>query len=417
MIKFAFSIAILISVNLNAAVPKANMNLPVDLTQIEYEKLWQNYLIKNINFEIDPETEAAIKGGEKLSLWIKAINESRNPNDHIRLTSPSTRRGIPIESPNIYGPIQIKETLTGLYEGLPSVIKDVVYGEQPVSSTLPTDKDTFISWGRKVNRLYQTAVRWQTTIKPLLSYYKARKAIDVRGFYHLKKMADLDLKLEDYLNLDRDEKIIIRKWMVNLCLNNRRSIDTCERHFRNMMNSGQLISYKENYWKVASENWDSFFKITQPRTDIEWKGSAPNLMRVSFIDPKNERITSWLKENIEDEFKLDDWALEMTFLNRGTEETASLEFKPNTTPHVKEGNVIVMDANAPIEEYEVKWTIRHEYGHILRLPDCYVEFYDEEIESVVNYQLDTTDLMCSRAGNFNQRIFDELKRVYYKEEQ
>ena len=48
------------------------------------------------------------------------------------------------------------------------------------------------------------------------------------------------------------------------------------------------------------------------------------------------------------------------------------------TPHVNRlgGNVIVMDAAASIEVYAIRWAIRHEYGHVLGLPDCYFEFYD-----------------------------------------
>jgi hypothetical protein len=79
---------------------------------------------------------------------------------------------------------------------------------------------------------------------------------------------------------------------------------------------------------------------------------------------------------------------------------------------VSDGNTIVIDRNTDIDEYEVRWTIRHEFDHVLRLPDCYIEFYDQELGAAVNYQIDTSDLMCSRAGNINQRIVDELKRVY-----
>ena len=139
-------------------------------------------------------------------------------------------------------------------------------------------------------------------------------------------------------------------------------------------------------------------------------------MEVTFKDPKNEVIADWLKVNIEDEFRrpLLNWNLEMRFI-RGGWFTAYLEFKKNVTPHVSGGNKVVMDANTDIEEYGVRWTIRHEYGHILRIPDCYHEFYDKERNLMINYQLDVTDLMCSRAGVMNDRIYEELKRVYYKE--
>ncbi len=55
-----------------------------------------------------------------------------------------------------------------------------------------------------------------------------------------------------------------------------------------------------------------------------------------------------------------------------------LYFQKGVTPHVNRlgGNVIIMDAAASIEEYAIRWAIRHEYGHVLGLPDCYFEFYD-----------------------------------------
>jgi hypothetical protein len=93
---------------------------------------------------------------------------------------------------------------------------------------------------------------------------------------------------------------------------------------------------------------------------------------------------------------------------------ALLKFEAGVVPHVNGlgGNEIVMDSTQPIEEYESQWTIRHEYGHVIGLPDCYHEFYDSELGAFVNYQLDVTDLMCSRAGNMKERIYKELVRVY-----
>ncbi len=93
-----------------------------------------------------------------------------------------------------------------------------------------------------------------------------------------------------------------------------------------------------------------------------------------------------------------------------------LVFEAGVVPHVNGlgGDTITMDSNQPIEEYESQWTIRHEFGHVLGLPDCYHEFYDVDLKAYVNYQLDITDLMCSRAGNMKERIYLELKKAYTK---
>ena len=41
--------------------------------------------------------------------------------------------------------------------------------------------------------------------------------------------------------------------------------------------------------------------------------------------------------------------------------------------------------------------------------------YDEDKELAINYQIDTTDLMCSRTGEMNERIYKELRRHYLKQ--
>ncbi len=58
---------------------------------------------------------------------------------------------------------------------------------------------------------------------------------------------------------------------------------------------------------------------------------------------------------------------------------------------------------------QVRRVIRHEYGHVLGFPDCYVEFYDSEAKAIINYQIDTTNLMCSRRGKLQEKHFLELQ--------
>ena len=95
---------------------------------------------------------------------------------------------------------------------------------------------------------------------------------------------------------------------------------------------------------------------------------------------------------------------------------AKLEFEPGTTPHVNgAGDTITMDANQALNEYDSTWTIRHEFGHVLGFPDCYVEFYDEEAGLMINYQIDTSNLMCSRRGHLQDKHFQQLKKHYFKE--
>ncbi len=412
-----FALILTLIVTTKVFASEHHPHLPLELSFEESQQLLRQHWVKfgeGMMKANAPETQLAIDGGEKFSKWLKEINKQRAADDQIRLTSGSNRGGgIPIDRPSKYGPKTIKERLQKNLEEMPKSMSEVIYGDKDITTTLPTSKEDFIKFGRMASFLYQTAVRWSTSLEPWLDWYKKNKQRDVRGYYHLKKMADLDEKLDDFNKLESKEQEEIKKHMMDICQNNQYSIKACEKAFESNRKKRNLKELKEQLWPAAMATWNSFFEIRNPRKDVTWNSSEPNVMKAPFIDPKNEKISNWLKENIEDEFKTTSWNFELNFVEEG-KETAYLEFKPNVTPHVTRGNIIVMDANSPIEEYDVKWTIRHEYGHILRIPDCYIEFYDETEEVAVNYQLDVKDLMCSRAGDFNQRLYDELKRVYYK---
>ncbi len=393
--------------------------LALDLNHHEYQQLWQQHQSKQHRalkpLSIDPDSQTAIDAGQKLSQWLALINQHRSEKDQIYLTSKKTRHGIPIDKPSIYGPKQISQRLNDIRAKLPKAMNDVLYGTLPISQTLPVKKETFIKWGFNVNRLYETAVRWEAVIKPYIEWYKARKARDVRGYYYLKQDKHLNKTLKQYFSYDDTKKARLKTYLINLCLNQGQSKRSCDQAFNRAANEkhNTLVNYKNKYWQGAKHNWQRFFQIQNPRQDIQWTAANPNTMQVVFKSPNNNRIEKWLKDNIEDEFQYQDWHLAMDFI-AGRSDTAYIKFEPNVTPHVTNGNIVVMDANINIDEYEVQWTIRHEYGHILRLPDCYVEFYDEDIGAAVNYQLDVHDLMCSRAGDMNERIYLELKKHYFK---
>jgi hypothetical protein len=410
------TVALLTLISLSAKASEHHHSLPLDLSFQEYQKLWHDFsekADKDQTEALDDNIKQAINGGEKFSQWLNKINQARSAENQIRLTSSSNRRGIPIDKPSKYGPKTIEKRLNNLLVELPNSIKKVVYADTAINSEVPTDVETFIKYGRKVKGLYSTAVRWSTSILPWLSWYKRNKRRDVRGYYYLNKMEDLDENLRNFQTLSTETQKVVKKHLLGICQNNNRSLNNCKRLLERRIAANGVLNFKNSFWTEAKATWDSFFKIKNRRTDVVWSKNAPDEMNVTFVDPDNDVIKDFLKDNIEDEFKTNSWNLNMSFKERGGG-TAYIQFKPNVTPHVTGGNIIVMDANTSIEEYAVKWTIRHEYGHILRLPDCYVEFYDEAEEVAVNYQLDTTDLMCSRAGDFNQRIYLELKEKYFR---
>jgi len=401
-------------------------HLALELTFEESQKMYQEILKSRSNKKsnkksnkriyelVDPQIQTATDAGEKMSQWLKAINATRSENNQLRLTSAGARRGIPIDKPSKYGPTTVQKTLDKLIAEMPESMKDIIFGNKPVTSSKAVSDEDFVKYARTTSGLYQSAVRW-TGMQQWLPYYTKNRKRDIRGYYYLKNQTNLDHKLKNFKSLTAQEQAIMSEALDGLCFNYTGDQKKCDKMILHSINTNTLLAAKNKLWPAAEIIWKSYFEISDPRKDVEWKQTAPGVMKVTFKDPKNLEIQNWLKDNIEDEFRrpLKNWNLEMEFI-RGNSTTARLEFKPNVTPHVTGGNLVVMDENTPLQEYGVKWTIRHEYGHILRLPDCYVEFYDPKANLMINYQLDTSDLMCSRAGDMNDRIYEELKRVYLK---
>lgn len=382
-------------------------HLDLEMTSAEYEKILSS---RPQEKNLDPEIETAMRLGQRLSSWIAKVNAGRSPETAIRLTSPETRRGIPIDKPNIYNPVIVKKTQEEVLAGMPKSMREVILASAEVPATIDLDDETFIKHARLLDRNYQTAARYKTLL-PWLSGYIEHAAEDVRGYHYLMTNKIGAAELRDTALIPESKVTPIKEALFGICRNN--SGMSCSSAVEKSWKDNKLSDFYNRYIAGATRLWNAFFEIPKsaPRRDFSWTGST---LAVVFNTPSLPKFIPYLQDNIEDEFRWNGWGIKMNFGNYPG--GPKLVFKSGVTPNVNGlgGNTITMDSNQPIEEYESQWTIRHEFGHVLGLPDCYHEFYDTELKAFVNYQLDITDLMCSRAGNMNERIYLELKKAYKK---
>ncbi len=396
----------------------AYAELPLDLSFEEMREIYRkNQPEKSFNKgtpSVSYQVQQSIVMGENLFQWLKLINKHRSESDQLRLTSKSSSggTGIPVDRPMKYGEKTISKNFSRVIAQFPKEFTSVLSGKTPISPSTIIDEKTFIKCARYVSVLYSRATRYSLLIKWKDHYIKNAQR-DIRHFYYLKNIPDLDNHLRQFNGLDSSTKKKTTDALMDLCMKAKKDESYCAPYLEKFISSNRLVAYKNIFWRFSLALWDSFFKISQPRTDIEWKNDT---LTIPFYAPQISKISYWLKSNVEEEFQWEPeaWKLELSFTDQRSKNTSYIEFQPNQTPHVSGGNKIVMDANTAIEEYGTRWTIRHEFGHILRFPDCYHEFYDPKEEVFVNYQLDVTDLMCSRSGKMNERIYKELKRVYSK---
>ncbi len=367
-------------------------------------------------FEAHPELNQLTKSsalnpvmemGKRFLEWLNYIN-ANSGGGTLSLSSAATAVGYPIDSPRLSNPSRILASFDELKSSLPASYQNILFKGAAFTGNPNPGGGEFIHWGLAIVSNYQSASRWILQ-EPFLISYSGRRKMDLRGYYFLEKESDLLEKLKNWAGLPLEDKTRLSSWLMGQCFNSNSSESSCRLE---LQSSNNILSYYQKYRGPAKSLWDSLFTISNPRHDIEWTSSHADELRIPFRTPSILKIQKFLVDNIEEEWKWDQWQLRLQFKNNAASNVA---FEAGATPHVEGvgGNTITMDANAPLAEYDVQWTIRHEFGHILGFPDCYLEFFDDRSQTMVSYQLDISNLMCSRRGHLKQTHYDQLRKNYY----
>lgn len=387
-----------------AAIP----HLELEMDSLSYQRLLLSQ--EDSKIERPDQLDDIVRYGARLLNWVQFLNSTRdNP---LELTSPETQQGFPIEEPRVAN-VEITEGIWNeLYRRLPAQMKNIVVEGASFEQLKDISDRDFVLFAREVNMVYQRASRWILQ-EPYLTEYAERASNDIRGYYFLDKIPNKveTLKTNWPKVADAD---MIRKFLVMMCVNSGKSRSECRNALAaSERQNNEVLSFYNRYLGGSRKLWNSFFVISNPRRDAAW---TDTVMTVPFMAPSDDDIKQWLTVNIEDEWKFGEWQLRLKFKNSQEQNgyTTRVRFVPGVTPNVNGlgGSIITMDANQPLQDYNVRWTIRHEYGHTLGFPDCYAEFYDTEVGQMISYQLDITNLMCSRRGNLQKQHFDRLKSAH-----
>ncbi len=384
--------------------------LSMDTQTATYERLlWQ------MDIKVDPTDvlDEVLDAGKRMYQWIDHINENRDPDDSISISDPNAIAVYPIAEYKFSNREIVKSKFDAFVQGAPQWFISVVLEASSFTDGLPVDFDEFAKVGRDLDTVYRAASRWLLQ-EPYLFAYTQRKNEDVRGYYNLTRIENLQTVLSDWSGLTDARKKELKGWLVGLCTNGSSLFGgSCTGQFDRSLNSNDLWSFYQKHLPAGKRKWDGFYGVQGVRRDISWNSSKPNTMSIPFKNPNDAEVEAFLVDNLSDEFQWNGWSMKLDFVSGGN--VPYIRFVDGATPNVNGlgGNRITMDSSVPLTDYAVNWTIRHEFGHVLGWKDCYVEFYDADEKHMVYYQIDVDDLMCSRRGKFTQRHFDELKKTYF----
>lgn len=408
-------LALCLLASMNVAEARTLHQLDPEMTGAEYRSMFAaNEKVPAFKKRVaaDP-LHTVLEIGKRNLDWIELINSKRDAAHQLHLTSPETTPAYPIDAPGKSNPNIIMNRLATLKQTMPASMAAILFGTDALPDYPPVDDQTFITNAATMNRIYEAASRWLLE-EPYMEYMKSMARLDIRGYYYLNKESDLEHKLAHWSSLEDATQKKYTEWLVGECYNSLPDKNQCRHLLASAITHKQVLNFHKEYVTTAASLFNHFFEIQNTRPEAIWNNKNPNLMIMPFTLPDSTAVEDWLKTNVEDEFHFNNWSLQINFSR--AENLAKIVFEPGATPHVNDlgGDTITMDANRNLNDYEVAWTIRHEFAHIIGFPDCYIEFYDTEQEAMINYQIDITNLMCSRRGHLLATHFDQLQKHYYQ---
>ncbi len=383
-------------------------DIPPDVDGAFYRRyMEQNQMGVHLFDALDP----IMVAGERNLDWLKHMNSFRPEGQKLSFTSKETQRGIPIESPMEYNASIALTNFANLKASMPEALSKVIFSGADFTRDPPIETTEYLTQGRLLDRVYQTATRWRM-MQSWLPYLAQRRSNEIRGYYFLSRMENRAEKLRGYKDLPAEEQTKIRDYLVSVCLNDGTSLSRCRAKVNELAKSGDMEAFYQSKRVKAAEKFASYFRIPSyaARNDFSLKNNG-KLFYAPFRDPGTEEVRRFLQDNIQEEWRFGDWHLELPFT---ADAAPNVVFEEGVVPHVNGlgGDTITMNASQPLTEYDAQWTIRHEFGHVLGLPDCYIEYYDNEREVIVNYQIDVDNIMCSRKGHVKEVNVTELLRAY-----
>lgn len=395
------------------AAASAVPHLDLELTGAELSKIYEQEQAKKILIKEETRRlDQPVRAGKRNLEWLQFINNNRT--DKISFSSPATQRGIPMDTPKEYNEAIAYQQYLDVVAQMPAPMKKVIIDGAAFTKDPGVSIEDYKLWGDKIDKAYQIAIRWMM-MEPYLGSMAQRRYQDVRGYHFIEKDPARDASLDSIHSMDSAKKSQWTGWLVSVCMNSNRDESTCNSEIQQAIQSKSAKAFYLRHRSNAQKNWDRFFKLPVRYPGVEWTPQQPDIARVPFEVQSTTAMRDFLKINLEDEWKWDSWKLKISF-NSSAPAAVQVIWQPGITPHVPGlgSGQIYMDSNAPLTEWDVQWTIRHEFGHVLGFPDCYLEYYDRSRGVIVSYQMDVTDLMCSRQGKLKERHFTEMKRVYLR---
>lgn len=375
------------------------------------EKRIQENSDKGKDTEEDQQIAMLLAVGKKASKWIEVVNASRLPADKLDLSAGGSSGGIPMTKPIKSSTEILMKSYEDFLAKNSTLITDVITSSQELPSTPPLPDQEFLAALKTLDRIYSSTIRWAGQ-RDWISYYTGKAIYDIRGYVNLKSVPNLEEMLNSYSTLSQADQVNFYGWLLGLCRNDKMAAPNCKDMLNASISKNQLVKFYKNYVQYGEVTYENYFTLQKTRPEMKWN-STKTILNSPFLTPERSDVQKWLKENVEDEWRGAGFNLNIDYKNNMSS-IPRIEFKEGITAHVNSlgGDLISMEAEYPIETKGQKYTIRHEFGHVLGFQDCYLEFYDTNEKAMIYYEIDVDNIMCSRNGKLKPTHIEQLQKSY-----
>lgn len=179
----------------------------------------------------------------------------------------------------------------------------------------------------------------------------------------------------------------------------------------------QAAEWLDDLLARGQREYDLLFSVVRTHEGVHVSGkySGPKEISVPTVDVDASTL-AWIKDRVAEAWSFKG-ELSVTLFDalKNLPGAVRVEWEKGALPHVNSiaGDVITMDSNTPKWLEHTQTVMRHEFGHVLGFPDCYTEFWEEELQSFTYYSLDPSDAMCALSGEYSGHHRDALLKGYF----